>query len=174
MVIHGCLIYCWEGSGVVFQSSQLPQKEHVCYAGLQRRGDVSLVLKRMGVQPPARLGNPMLPPELLGMLGVTFDVFRLAIQLCVLYRTSSLLSSTPTSYRHIPNPGPVVSQSPGCVTDSRKNCQTPNSVDSSKHTWARLEATRKGHGASFRHAVREACHKSVSYTHLTLPTILRV
>ena len=113
-----------------------------------RRGDVALVLKRMGVQPPDRLGDPMLPPELLGMLGVTFDVFRLPIQKCVLYRTvsSGLLSSTPTSYRHIPNPGPGVSQSPGCVTDSRKNCQTPNSVDSSKLTWARLEATRKDMG----------------------------
>ena len=112
---------------------------------VQRRGDVSLVLKRMGVQPPARLGNPMLPPELLGMLGVTFDVFRLPIQKCVLYRTvsSGLLSSTPTSYRLIPKRGPVVSQSPRCVTDSRKNCQTPNSVAFSKRTWPRLEATRK-------------------------------
>ena len=129
LVMQGCLIHCWEGWGVVFQSIQLPQKEQVCSAGLQRRGDVSLVLKRMGVQPPARLGNPMLPPELLGMLGVTFDVFRLPIQLCVLYRTvsSGLLSSTPTSYRLIPKRGPVVSQSPACVTDSRKNCQTPNS-----------------------------------------------
>ena len=40
-----------------------------------------LVLKHMGVQPPARLGKPMLPRELLGMLGVTFDVYKLPIQL---------------------------------------------------------------------------------------------
>ena len=102
----------------------------------------------MGVQPPARLGKPMLPRELLGMLGVTFDVYKLPIQLCVLYRmvSSGLLSSTPTSYRLIPKRVPVVSQSLRCVTDSRKNCQTPNAVAFSKLTWPRLEATRKDMG----------------------------